>query len=414
MSTQKGIQPGASLFGDFKIKDNQDFQISLTGIYSNNRYDRSYTENGNTTATMIDEGIYSATASAIYNLRLKKKNSFGVQLYHFQTVSNSDCSGTYEQHQQLISGESLLFALYSHKFGDKFKLFLRPGISSLNYKLNGDKTHEYSLRLNTTLIYSLTEGSSIAWGINIGNSSPQISMLNDAEQDIDFLMVQRGNPDLETTKAYNTFFNYSTQVNDLGFYVTANYFFLKDNILEDFSIGGDKLVKSYNTDSDTHFVQGNASLSWRCSDNIRLKVGGTYMYDKLKGKENISKSTLSGSASINCFWRDFSLNAYVNTGMTTLSGISLVTYPWKYGLSLAWNQGGWSLEAGATNLFMKDVRLKTTMDTAAYRFASSVFDETDRQSGYVRVTYTIDFGRKVARDQNDVNRNINSAIMKVE
>lgn len=88
-------------------------------------------------------------------------------------------------------------------------------------------------------------------------------------------MVQRGNPDLETTKAYNTFINYSTQVNDLGFYVTANYFFLKDNILEDFSIGGDKLVKSYNTDSDTHFVQGNASLSWRCSDNIRLKVGGT-------------------------------------------------------------------------------------------------------------------------------------------
>lgn len=57
--------------------------------------------------------------------------------------------------------------------------------------------------------------------------------------------------------------------------MTANYFFLKDNILEDFSIGGDKLVKSYNTDSDTHFVQGNASLSWRCSDNIRLKVGGT-------------------------------------------------------------------------------------------------------------------------------------------
>lgn len=46
------------------------------------------------------------------------------------------------------------------------------------------------------------------------------------------------------------------------------------------------------------------------------------MYDKLKGKENISKSTLSGSASINCFWRDFSLNAYVNTGMTTLSCIS--------------------------------------------------------------------------------------------
>lgn len=275
MSTQKGIQPGASLFGDFKIKDNQDFQISLTGIYSNNRYDRSYTENGNTTATMIDESIYSATASAIYNLRLKKKNSFGVQLYHFQTVSNSDYSGTYEQHQQLISGESLLFVLYSHKFGYKFKLFLRPGISSLNYKLNGDRTHEYSLRLNTTLIYSLTEGSSIAWGINIGNSSPQISMLNDAEQDIDFLMVQRGNPDLETTKAYNTFINYSTQVNDLGFYVTANYFFLKDNILEDFSIGGDKLVKSYNTDSDTHFVQGNASLSWRCSDNIILKVGGT-------------------------------------------------------------------------------------------------------------------------------------------
>ena len=35
-----------------------------------------------------------------------------------------------------------------------------------------------------------------------------------------------------------------------------------------------------------------------------------------------------------------------------------------------------------------------------------------QRTGYVKLAYTFDFGRKTSRDKNDVDRSINSAIMK--
>lgn len=54
------------------------------------------------------------------------------------------------------------------------------------------------------------------------------------------------------------------------------------------------------------------------------------------------------------------------------------------------------------------------MNTPVYNFTNSNYSRTFQQTGYVKLTYTFDFGRKTSRAQGGVNTNINSAIMKVD
>lgn len=87
--------------------------------------------------------------------------------------------------------------------------------------------------------------------------------------------------------------------------------------------------------------------------------------------------------------------------------------PAIYGLSLGWNHNNWIIEAGTENPFTKHNRYYSYADCNVYRFNQIQTSRIYQQTGYVKVAYTFDFGRKTSREQNDVNRNINSAIMKV-
>ena len=119
---------------------------------------------------------------------------------------------------------------------------------------------------------------------------------------------------------------------------------------------------------------------------------------------------------INYFWKDFSLNVYGKTTSKSLNQLTLATLknPAIYGLSLGWNHNNWIIEAGTENPFTKHNRYYSYADCNVYRFNQIQSSRIYQQTGYVKVAYTFDFGRKTSREQNDVNRSINSAIMKVD
>lgn len=414
MVLQKGLRPGASFHGEFKIKDNHTLNLDFAGGYSDNTYARTYTEGAVNTDLESAEGLWDFNASANYDLRLRNKDVLSAQFYHFQTFSSLDYHGSANEHQELVSGESLLFLQYSHKFKDRLNIYLHPGVSLLNYKLNGELSRFWSLRANASISYLFPNNGNLAWWVNIGNISPNISFLNDAEQEVDFLQVQRGNPDLDNTKIYNTSLSYDVQLGKAGVALGVGYNFFPHYLFDDYYIEGGKLVRTYSTDGDYSTVMAYASLSWRVTEDLRIGLNGNYRYAKADGRESMDCHTFSGSATFNYYWRDFSLYAYVSTGNERLVGMTMLRTPWKYGLSIAWHHRGWSVEAGTDNLFVKDNKTCRTIDFTSYYGRMTDYDRRDQQWGYVRASYTIDFGRKVSRDANKVNRNINSAIMKVE
>lgn len=413
---QNGLKPSLTLYSNFNIKDNQTLEITATGDYTKNKYNRYYTENEEETNTNTIEDLYTVLASANYNLQLKNKNNFGVQLLHFQTFSTVNYEGSNQTSQDLKNGETLLFLDYGQRLGKKWTLRLHPGLSFMNYHLNDDDaTRFFSLRLNTSLTYRLAQQQALSWNINIGNESPEISTHNKVDQDIDFIQVKRGNPDLDNTKLYNTSLVYNAQAGNLNFTLVGVYGLMKNNIFDDYYIERDKLINSYSSDGDLQKVAGIFSASWKITNNLRAKLDAQYMHYFISGKRETDNGWLSGGLTVNYFWKDFGLNVYGKTPKRAYTNALVeIKDPVKYGLSLSWNHLGWTIEAGTENLFTKHNYSKAIVNSEVYNCSQINYIKPNQQFGYLKVAYTFDFGKKTSRDWKNVDTNINSAIMKAE
>ncbi len=54
------------------------------------------------------------------------------------------------------------------------------------------------------------------------------------------------------------------------------------------------------------------------------------------------------------------------------------------------------------------------MNRSVYSYHNVATGNLYQQSGYVKVTYTFDFGRKTSRANNEINTNMNSTILKLD
>lgn len=413
---QNGLKPSLTLYSNFNIKENQTLEVSMNGDYTKNNYDRYYTENEEETNTNTIEDLYTVLASANYNLQLKNKNNFGVQLLHSQTFSTVNYEGSNQTSQDLKNGETLLFLDYGQRLGKKWTLRLHPGLSFMNYHLNNDDaTRFFSLRLNTSLTYRLAQQQALSWHVNIGNETPEISTHNKVDQDIDFLQVKRGNPDLDNTKLYNTAIVYNAQAGNLNFTLVGVYTLMKNNIFDDYYIEGEKLINSYSSDGDLQKAAGIFSAAWKITDNLRAKLDAQYMHYMISGKRETDKGWFNGGLTVNYFWKDFGLNLYGKTPKRSYTNALVeIKDPVKYGLSLSWNHQGWTLEAGTENLFTKHNYSKAIINSEVYNCNQINYIKPNQQFGYLKIAYTFDFGKKTSRDWKNVDTNINSAIMKAE
>lgn len=414
-TVSKGLQPSVKLFGNFSLPKKQNLEFSLKGAYAQNDYTRTYTEDERISLTDANEDMYSFEVTAKYNIKLKHKNTFGVQAFHFHRITSSAYSGDEDSWQHLWSGETLLFLNYTQKFSDKINLVLNPGVSILNYKLHdADLQKQYSLRLRSRLVYRPSKEHQWTFSANIGNISPDISFINNRTQTVDFLQVKRGNPELDNTKLYRLGITYSGTLGHLNMQINTAYEMSKDAVFGDYYIENSKLVNTYRSDADVHILMGQVGLSYRFSDNLRAKLSGMYAYYTLPNL-SLTMNYVQGALDINYFWKDFSVNIYGKASNYQLNyNLSYIREPITYGASVSWSHKGWYLEAGTENPFTKHARYKEHADYGVYKYNQVQTSRINQQTGYVKVAYTFDFGRKTSRDKNDVDRNINSAIMKVD
>ena len=86
----------------------------------------------------------------------------------------------------------------------------------------------------------------------------------------------------------------------------------------------------------------------------------------------------------------------------------------SYGLSAGWVHGNWRIEANASNIFSKRRLFKTSQNVGPYNWHQAEYNRVNQQNGFVKVSYTFDFGKKTSRDNQNVNTFIDSAILKAE
>lgn len=134
-----------------------------------------------------------------YAITVGKSDMFSLLVWNGYTNSRTDYYGTTGSRQRLDTYDLLIYPTYTHYFGRKFMMSLQLGFDVNTYKVNDEKrvTKLWPRpRLNGNI---QTSGSSnIAFNVMMGTVSPQLSMLNGAEQYISSYEVMRGNPSLAT------------------------------------------------------------------------------------------------------------------------------------------------------------------------------------------------------------------------
>ena len=412
---QSGINPKIELYGYFNLPKKQYIEAKVSGSYSDNNYYYTYDENEYSTMTNTEESMYMLRGDLNYGIQLKHHNSLAILATHYHNTSLSHYRGDNPSRQHLWTGQSLLLVEYSQSFGKKLSFKFAPGLSSLVYKLHGSEAvNQFSPRVRLSLVYRPANKHQIRFNGVVGNNMPVISYLNNAEQNIDSLQVKRGNPQLETSRFGILNAIYSGQFGRFNLQAAVNYEGGNHLTTQDFYIENNKLVKSYRSDVTVHVLTGVLSLSCKITDNLRVKLDGNYFYANMSKGFNDDLSSLSGKAQIDYYWKDFSFSLYGKSKLKeTDSELIYVYHPASYGLFASWSHKGWRIEAGTENPFTKHSKWKYVVNRDIYNYTNYETSRTYQQTGYVKVAYTFDFGRKTSRDKNDVDRSINSANMKV-
>ena len=110
------------------------------------------------------------------------------------------------------------------------------------------------------------------------------------------------------------------------------------------------------------------------------------------------------------------INAFVKTQERALeqSTLAFVKVPASYGMSLRYSAKNWMAEVGTDNPFSRNLRYRASAAYGVYSFSQEQQSRIYQQTAYVKLAYTLDFGKKTKHETDEIDRQINSAILKVD
>ena len=413
---EENLKPSLCLDGLFYPTKAQRIHIRAMGSYSDNTYQRNYAEDERLSRTHVDEDYYSFNLLGVYGINLKN-STLGASIMHDHHITSSTYTGDYDSWQHLWRGETIVYLSYmQHLMNDKWTFLLYPGISFLNYRLHSQALQRYwTFRTNSWIRYQPNKNHQFLGGFAMGNNQPDISSMNDMDQTVDFLQIKRGNPYLDNPVIQEFFFTYNAKLNPVNLKLNLWSTILKHNIRSAYFIEGDKLVNTFRSDATYRKWKAELSASCRISDNLR--ANGKLRYEKFEYPSipGVETDNFFASLDMDYYFKSFTLRGWIKSTERTLddSSLAITKSPCTYGFSLRYNASNWMAEIGTANPFNAHSHYREYLYTDVYQYNQVRTSRIYQQTGYIKLAYTFDFGKKTSKERNNVDRSINSAILKV-
>ena len=413
---EENLKPSLCLDGLFYPTKAQRIHIRAMGSYSDNTYQRNYAEDERLSRTHVDEDYYSFNLLGVYGINLKN-STLGASIMHDHHITSSTYTGDYDSWQHLWRGETIVYLSYmQHLMNDKWTFLLYPGVSFLNYRLHSQALQRYwTFRTNSWIRYQPNKNHQFLGGFAMGNNQPDISSMNDMDQTVDFLQIKRGNPYLDNPVIQEFFFTYNAKLNPVNLKLNLWSTILKHNIRSAYFIEGDKLVNTFRSDATYRKWKAELSASCRISDNLR--ANGKLRYEKFEYPSipGVETDNFFASLDMDYYFKSFTLRGWIKSTERTLddSSLAITKSPCTYGFSLRYNASNWMAEIGTANPFNAHSHYREYLYTDVYQYNQVRTSRIYQQTGYIKLAYTFDFGKKTSKERNNVDRSINSAILKV-
>lgn len=412
---ERSLRPELFLYGTWKIGENQSIETVYDGYYSRNHYFNNNVEGGDTYKSDITENYLYSRLGVYYNLKLKHGNSLSFSLSEYLRLSKSHYHNLLPAWQRLRSSETILFVDYTQRVGRLFFDF-KPGLSYLNYRLKGyDAITHVTPRLGFSVANRLSDVQLLRAELKLGNTYPTLNTVNYVTQQVDRVMLRRGNPDMHNSILYSPRLTYGLTFSRLAMNVSASYLFANHIITNDYHAEGDNMVNTFRSDTRYHAPSCSFSTTYRPSKMFNVKVDANWERNVLRGGTQLQHTKWSAALETNCYVNDFAFSASVKTPERQLvDNHKLVKTGWLYDIALSWNHNNIGVEMNCSNLFIK--RNVTTTDLLAGVYAYHGERQSDWHNQYatLKMIWSVDYGKKTPKSVRNVRKEAESAIMKAE
>ena len=413
-SRNKSYRPSVYFYGLHTFSDTKSLDYVFDGYYSRNNYNRFYNEDDESFHSLVKEDYCYVKANANYSMAFSHRNKLAFSLFEFMRISDSEYTGTSTYNQNLHSSETILFADYSQRLG-RFFFDINPGLSFLTYRLKGmESINHLTPRLQTRAAYKIDKVQQLQFTFALGNTYPRINTINNVEQQIDPIIILKGNPDMDNSILLNPRLSHTVNLNKFALQTGVSYFYQNHSIISDYYIRDGHLISTFRDDCIYHRPSADISMTYKPSSSLNMKLSGQWIEHLVRGgTEHRSLSSISGSAIVNYYIQDFSFSVSLATPSRDLidSQISRKTY-WQYQLSAMWKHGNWAIEANANNLFMMKNNIVDELSTPYYSFKQINQSRSYNQYATLKIVYSFDYGKKTSQTPDYEHKNSESAILK--
>ena len=410
----KSYRPSVYFYGLHTFSNTKSLDYVFDGYYSRNDYDRLYNDDNVSFRSLVKEDYYYIKANANYSMAFSHRNRLAFSLYEFMRISDSEYIGTSAYNQNLHSSETILFADYSQRLGSFF-FDINPGLSFLTYRLEGMKSiNHLTPRLQARATYRMDKVQQLQFMFALGNTYPRINTINNVEQQIDPIIILKGNSNMDNSILLNPRLSHTLNLNKFALQTGVSYFYQNHSIISDYYIRDGHLISTFRDDCIYHRPSVDISMTYKPSGSLNMKVSGQWIEHLVRGgAEHRNLSAFSGTAMINYYVRDFSFGASIASPARDLidSQISRKTF-WRYQLSGMWNHGNWAIEANANNLFMMKNNIVDELSASYYSFKQIDQSRSYNQYANLKIVYSFDYGKKTSKSPDYKHQNSESAILK--
>ncbi len=410
----KSYRPSVYFYGLHTFSPQKSLDYVFDGYYSRNDYDRLYNDDNVSFRSLVKEDYYYIKANANYSMAFSHRNRLTFSLYEFMRISDSEYIGTSAYNQNLHSSETILFADYSQRLGSFF-FDINPGLSFLTYRLEGMKSiNHLTPRLQARATYRIDKVQQLQFMFALGNTYPRINTINNVEQQIDPIIILKGNPNMDNSILLNPRLSHTLNLNKFALQTGVSYFYQNHSIISDYYIRDGHLISTFRDDCIYHRPSADMSITYKPSGTLNMKLSGQWVKHLVRGgAEHRNLSAFSGTAMINYYVRDFSFGASIASPARDLidSQISRKTF-WRYQLSAMWNHGNLAIEANANNLFMMKNNIVDELSASYYSFKQINQSRSYNQYANLKIVYSFDYGKKTSKSPDYKHQNSESAILK--
>lgn len=146
-------------------------------------------------------------------------------------------------------------------------------------------------------------------------------------------------------------------------------------------------------------------------------LSGDIRYNHANAKSTWAKfnNDLTGNLGVNLFVGDFAFKPYLHFGKKSLDEASKVISkkPIDYGMTFSYSKGNLYAQLQVVSPFKKQ-EMHYWLDLPIYNYDKRYKDQMASQYANIKIAYSLDFGRKAKEVEKDINKSINSSLLRVE